>query len=420
MSAYSIYISSTYKDLIEERGLLRAYLDRAQYVTVCMEKYPPASPENIKVRCQGDVCKADMYVAIIGDTYGSIALDENGKELGISYTEYEYDAAVESKKKRFVFFKTLKEPPKDERLISFITKIKKSALLTANFDDIKELPAQVMSSIIAATKDYLPNFIPSETKYLCDRSDQFQGFHDALLKKLTNQIHYFMLSGHRYNGHANFVKRCIYAIKTMFNNQETLDVTVMANSSPPSDENKVAEELRKKVLRQLEQKVKEPVSEFSADCFFECLQKSNKLCLVISIIIQSTFLKNHTDVYKKAFQRFYDEFSQKENPAYQDKKIIFFIDVQYVEEAGNEKDIVEDFENEPHFVGLRLPTLNMINDSLIMDWIQENDIEHNQMEIDTRIKDFFASIARDANDQYFMDSAEGPMEKLIDFYNQQK
>src|SRR5262249_7696699 len=154
---------------------------------------------------------------------------------------------------------------------AFITKIKNSGILTAYFDDIKELPAQVLSSIIAATKDYLPNFIPTETKYLCDRSDQFQGFHDALLKKLTNQIHYFMLCGHRYNGHANFVKRCIYAIKTMFNNQETLDVTVMANSSPPSDENKVAQELRKKVLIQLEKKVKEPVPEFSADCFFGCL-----------------------------------------------------------------------------------------------------------------------------------------------------
>jgi len=420
MSAYSIYISSTYRNLIEDRTLLRTRLDQAQYTTVCMEKYPPALSVDIKDKCQNDVCKADIYVAIIGDSYGSIALGEDGQPLEFSYTEYEYDAAVTGKKKRLIFFKTMKEPPADERLIKFINKIKKSHFFTGEFDDVRDLPALVLASIIAQTGDYAKKLIPSETRFFCDRFEQADVFHNTLVQKLNNQIHFFMLCGHRYNGHSMFVKRCMYTVSNMFGNQETLDITVMANSNPPSDENKIKEELRRKVLRQLETKSKQPVPEFSADCFFECLHRSNKLCLVISIVIQSSFLKDHTEVYKKAFAKFHNEFSQQANPAYQDKKVIFFIHVQYVDEAGNEQEIVRDFESEPHFIEMRLPTLNKINDDLVTEWMMENDIEDNQSDIDKRIKDFFISVERDARGDYFMDNAEAALGQVIDFYNEKK
>src|SRR4029078_10864920 len=172
MSAYSIYISSTYRDLIEDRKLLRTLLDQAQYTTVCMEKYPPALSQSIKEKCQDDVCKADIYVGIIGDNYGSISRDENGLEMDFSYTEYEYDAAVASKRKRLIFFKKFEEPPKDERLIAFINKIKKSPFFTASFEDIKDLPGMVLASIIAQTGENIKKIIPTETKYFCDRFDQ--------------------------------------------------------------------------------------------------------------------------------------------------------------------------------------------------------------------------------------------------------
>jgi len=142
--------------------------------------------------------------------------------------------------------------------------------------------------------------------------------------------------------------------------------------------------------------------------------------MVISIVVQSTFLKDHTEVYKKAFQKFYAEFSQLENPVYKDKKIIFFIHMQYTDEIGKEQEIVKDFENEPHFIEMRLPTLGKINDPLITEWIMENGIEDNQSDIDKSIGDFFSSIARDPNGEYYMDNAEEAMERLIDFYNEKK
>jgi len=385
-----------------------------------MEKYAPALSVTIKEKCQDDVCKADIYIGIIGDSYGSIALGPDGNPLEFSYTEYEYDAAVASNKKRLVFLKTTKEPITDQRLLNFIAKIRKSRFFTGEFSDVKDLPHLVLESLIAETGDSTKKLIPSETRFFCDRFDQSEVFHTSLAKNLNNQIHFFMLCGHRYNGHAMFVKRCMYTVNKMFGNQETVDITVMANSNPPSDESKIAEDLRRKVLRQLEQKTKQPVASFSADCFFECLHKSNNLCLVISIVVQSSFLKDHTEVYKKAFAKFYNEFSQQANPAYQDKKVIFFIHLQYIDEAGNEQEIVRDFENEPHFVEMRLPTLDKINDSLVEEWMLENDIEDNQSDIDKRVKEFFAAIGRDLNGAYFMDDAEASLEKVIDYYNEKK
>ena len=94
--------------------------------------------------------------------------------------------------------------------------------------------------------------------------------------------------------------------------------------------------------------------------------------------------------------------------------------MQYIEEAGNEKEVVETFESEPHFTEIRLPTLSKISDALVTEWIIENNIEDNQSDIDKRLKQFFSSIERDPNDEYFMDNAEEAMDRVIDFYNEEK
>ncbi len=417
MGAYTIYISSTYRDLIEDRDLLRKRLDQAQYTTVCMEKYPPALSKEIKEKCQDDVKKADIYIGIIGENYGSLAKDEMGNELPYSYTEYEYDAAVESKRKRLIFLKKPKAVITDQRLLNFIKKINTSPFLMGQFEEPAELPALVLASIIAETGDYEKKIIPAETKYFCDRSDQADFFKDHLIKNINRFIYFFMICGHKYNGHALMVKRCICSMQQLFGNKETLDIILMANSNPPSDAEKIKEDIKKKVLRQLELKTGEPIPAFSGSCFMECLNKLNKSCLVISIIIQSSFLKDHIEVYKKGVEKFYNEFSQQETAGYKDKKIVFFIHVQYADEVIAQNTIIHDFENVPYFIERRMPLLNKINDINVNEWMIEYNLEDNQAEIDKRIKEFFATIERDENDEYYMDNAENAMEKVIDYYN---
>lgn len=84
---FSIFISSTYEDLKEERQALVGVALENNFIPVGMEQFhaAPTSQWNVITKMI-DAC--DFYLLVIGGRYGSI--DE---ELGISYTEKEYNYA---------------------------------------------------------------------------------------------------------------------------------------------------------------------------------------------------------------------------------------------------------------------------------------------------------------------------------------
>ncbi|MFY0311946.1 DUF4062 domain-containing protein [Leisingera sp. D0M16] len=85
---YQVFISSTYKDLIEERKAVEETVIRAGDIPVGMEAFPAADDEQFEfIKSVIDQC--DYYVLIIAGRYGSLAPD------GLSYTEKEYHYAVE-------------------------------------------------------------------------------------------------------------------------------------------------------------------------------------------------------------------------------------------------------------------------------------------------------------------------------------
>lgn len=84
---FSIFISSTYEDLLEERqALIGVALERG-YIPVGMEQFhaAPASQWDVITKM---IDECDFYLVMIGGRYGSI--DDT---VGISYTEKEYDYA---------------------------------------------------------------------------------------------------------------------------------------------------------------------------------------------------------------------------------------------------------------------------------------------------------------------------------------
>jgi hypothetical protein len=85
---YQVFISSTYTDLVEERQIiLRSILDLG-HIPSGMELFSAADEEQFAyIKKIIDEC--DYYVLVIGGRYGSI------DDSGISYTEKEYDYAVE-------------------------------------------------------------------------------------------------------------------------------------------------------------------------------------------------------------------------------------------------------------------------------------------------------------------------------------
>ena len=85
---YTIFISSTYIDLVEERDqVIKAVLEMG-HIPIGMEMFSAADDEQWDI-IKAQIDQTDYYVVIVAHRYGSIE-----EETGISYTEKEFDYAV--------------------------------------------------------------------------------------------------------------------------------------------------------------------------------------------------------------------------------------------------------------------------------------------------------------------------------------
>ena len=103
-----VYISSTFKDLVEYRDAIRDMFQfkglQDEYSLVSMEGYLSESGKKSIDVCLADVRAADIYILILAKRYGSVV-----EGTGISYTETEYNEAMKSASnnpmyKIFVFY----------------------------------------------------------------------------------------------------------------------------------------------------------------------------------------------------------------------------------------------------------------------------------------------------------------------------
>lgn len=123
---YQVFVSSTYVDLTEERGEVIQALLELDCIPAGMELFPASSEQ------QWDLIKrviddCDYYIVIVGGRYGSV----DGE--GVSYTEREYDYAVETGMPVLGFVhrnpdeikagKSEKDPEAVERLAAFRAKV---------------------------------------------------------------------------------------------------------------------------------------------------------------------------------------------------------------------------------------------------------------------------------------------------------
>ncbi|MDP3315183.1 MAG: DUF4062 domain-containing protein, partial [Devosia sp.] len=88
---YQVFVSSTYADLRDERQAVIQALLEIDCIPAGMELFPAANEEQFSF-IKRVVDLSDYYVLIIGGRYGSITSE------GISYTELEYDYALETGK----------------------------------------------------------------------------------------------------------------------------------------------------------------------------------------------------------------------------------------------------------------------------------------------------------------------------------
>jgi hypothetical protein len=86
---YQIFVSSTFSDLTAERQAVMQALLNLNHFPAGMELFP-ASNEDQWALIKGVIDDSDYYLLVIGGRYGSTT------EVGISFTEKEFDYAVEA------------------------------------------------------------------------------------------------------------------------------------------------------------------------------------------------------------------------------------------------------------------------------------------------------------------------------------
>jgi hypothetical protein len=135
---YQVFVSSTFRDLKEERQAAPDAILELNHFPAGMEIFPAANATPWEL-IERIIRESDYYVLIVGGKYGST--DEDG----ISYTENEYDSAVAQEKPILAFLhgnpdqipagKSEMEQPARERLAAFRAKVEKYHCKYTNAED---------------------------------------------------------------------------------------------------------------------------------------------------------------------------------------------------------------------------------------------------------------------------------------------
>jgi hypothetical protein len=153
---YQVFVSSTYADLMKERHKVIQALMEMDCIPAGMELFPAADEEQWEfIKKVIDDC--DYYLLIIGGRYGSIT------DSGISYTEKEFDYAVEnglkvvalvhSEPDEIPFGKSEKDPGLQAKLKAFKNKVM-TGRLVKTWNNYNELPGLVALSMTKTIKMY--------------------------------------------------------------------------------------------------------------------------------------------------------------------------------------------------------------------------------------------------------------------------
>lgn len=151
---YQVFISSTQKDLVDERNRIMQALLESKCIPAGMELFSTANKKSWEI-IKKDIDESDFYLLVIAGMYGSTTKDARGKI--ISYTEMEYNYAVNIKKPIMVFMhkdidslpagKVEKSQVARNRLDKFKKRILESKLQVSFWNNSSELVSGIKSSI---------------------------------------------------------------------------------------------------------------------------------------------------------------------------------------------------------------------------------------------------------------------------------
>ncbi len=159
-----VYISSTYRDLIDCRSSVIHALEKAGYQVVSMEKYVATGHHPPLHTCLNDIRLCDFYIGIFAWRYGYIPKDQDNLER-ISITELEYREARKCHKPSLIFMSSDDFPIEsefDDRLsdeLNGITRFRSHLNKDKHvdmFSSAEQLSTIVLASLSIAEKSTSP------------------------------------------------------------------------------------------------------------------------------------------------------------------------------------------------------------------------------------------------------------------------
>lgn len=151
---YQVFLSSTYDDLREERQAATQSILAMGHLAAGMELFPASDLAQLDL-IRRVVAESDYYVVIVGGRYGSLH-----PQKGISFTELEYDHALELEKPILGFVArdvgklASERVERDHDRRSALERFREKVLSKTCqlFDDPKDLGLKVMSSLVNETR----------------------------------------------------------------------------------------------------------------------------------------------------------------------------------------------------------------------------------------------------------------------------
>lgn len=154
-----VFVSSTYLDLVEERQAVTRILLELSCFPAGMELFPAGDEDKMDL-IKGVIDDSDYYILILGGKYGSV-----DAETDVSYTEMEYDYAIETQTPVMAFLKrdlgsvaaqkVELDPTKAKKLEEFRKKAE-SKRNVRYFDGKDDLASQIATSLVALQKKRPP------------------------------------------------------------------------------------------------------------------------------------------------------------------------------------------------------------------------------------------------------------------------
>lgn len=151
---YQVFISSTFADLVDERREVMQALLEMDCLPAGMELFPAGDTDQWTL-IQGVIAQSDYYLVILGGRYGSMTKE------GISYTEKEYDYALEigipvmgfaaAEPDEIPIGKTDRDEAAERKLTDFRRKVQQK--MTKDWKNAEDLGSKVTRGLIHLIKN---------------------------------------------------------------------------------------------------------------------------------------------------------------------------------------------------------------------------------------------------------------------------